>query len=128
MKKRKEPAVRKVIDLKDKLDAYCASALAAGNSKGPARSGSLPLASAATGAAALAVAPAAEATIQYNAQQNIFLRGTLGITVYDGFALTYIDMDGDDNDDFIFVHGHKYTNTDTEINKYIALARIFHEG
>ena len=122
----KKPEVKKISDLKDKLDAYRASALAAG--KGPTRTGNLALASAAAGGAALAVAPAAEATIQYNGQQNIFLQGTLGITAYDGFAYTFIDMDGDDSDDFILLHGHKYTNTDTEINKYIALARIFHEG
>ena len=59
-----KPAVKKIIDLKDKIEAYQASVLAA--RKGPARPGNLALASAAAGSAALAISPAAEAAIQHN--------------------------------------------------------------
>ena len=85
----KKPEVKKITDLKDKLDAYRASALAAGNgrSKGPTRAGpgNLALASAAAGGAALALTPAAEATIQYSGVQNT--------PVIDTYA--YIDLNGD---------------------------------
>ncbi len=82
-----KPEVKKITDLKDKLEAYRASALAAG--KVSARPSNLALASAAAGGAALAMAPAAEAVIQYSGLQNIEL------TPPNEFKPIDIDGDGD---------------------------------
>ncbi len=95
---KKKPEVRKISDLKNKLEAYRASALAAGNgrSKGLAKPGNLTLASAAAGGAALAIAPAAEAVIVYSGERNIMLTATNETnTKY------RIDMDSDGQSDFI---------------------------
>ncbi len=83
---KKKPAIKKISDLQDKLEAYRASALAAG--KGPARTGNLAFASAAAGGAALAMAPAAEAAIQYSGLRNILVTlRTEGIDLdNDGFT------------------------------------------
>ncbi len=104
MGKRKEPAVKKIIDLQDKIEAYRASALAA--RKGPAWPGNLALASAAAGGAALAVTPAAEAAIQYSGLQNI--------SVTD--RSVSIDVDGNKVNDFRISHDfstYMYTYTYT---------------
>ena len=93
----KKPAVKKITDLKDKLEAYRASALAAG--KGSARPGNLALASAAAGGAALAVAPAAEAAIQYSGVRDIMLMATN--TTNHKYN---IDVDGDGNDEFSIIN------------------------
>ncbi len=87
---KKKPAVKKISDLKDKLDAYQASALAAG--KGPARTGNLALASAAAGGAALAIAPAAEATIQYNGLRNILVTDRTENIDLDDDGVTDLDI------------------------------------
>ena len=90
----KKPAVKKISDLKDKLDAYRASALAA--RKGPARLGNLALASAAAGGAALAVTPAAEAVLQYSGPQNILVTN----------KNLFVDVDGDGVNNFIINHAY----------------------
>ncbi len=91
-----KPAVKKIVDLKDKLEAYRASALAAGRGRSPARTGNLALASAAAGGAALAIAPAAEAVIQYSGPQNI----TVAAATPSGTTTYNINMDGDGFNDF----------------------------
>ncbi len=105
---KKKPAVKKITDLKDKLDAYRASALAAGNgrSKGLARPGpgNLALASAAAGGAALAIAPAAEATIVYSGVRDIMLTATSE----EGFDYRYTPIYMDENDDVDFYRTHLY--------------------
>lgn len=88
----KKARARKVTDLKEQLEAYRASARTAG--KGPTRAGNLAMASAAAGGAALAVAPAAEAVIQYSGPQNIIVTDYL-----------YIDVDNDGYNDLVMVQG-----------------------
>ncbi len=96
--KKKKPAVKKIVDLKVKLEAYRASALAAGNGSARPGPGNLALASAAAGGAALAMAPAAEATIQYSGPQNIMVTDT-GI-----ISSTLINMDGVGPNEFQIFH------------------------
>ena len=99
MKSRKKPVVKKVVDLTDTLEAYRASAHAVG--QGPARLGNLALASAAAGGAALALTPAAEATIVYSGPQDIILRAD---DPPNYSASTLIDVDDDDITDFGIAH------------------------
>ena len=110
----KKPAIKKIIDLKDKLDAYRASALAAGRGKGPARPGNLALASAAAGGAALAVTPAAEATIQYSGVRDIILTNTCSL----------INMDSVGPNEFQIVHNNNYGNYYAKIDPITASAGI----
>ena len=93
MGKRKEPAIKKITDLREKLEAYRASALAAGKgrSKGLARVGNLALASAAAGGAALAIAPAAEAVIQHVTGPDL-PQVLIGVSKFSSFTF---DVDGD---------------------------------
>lgn len=115
MGKRKKPAVKKISDLKDKIEAYRASALAAGSGRGrsPAGPGKLALASAAAGGAALAITPAAEAVIQYSGLQNIMLTG----------RVSNIDVDGDGNGDFSI--GQYNIRID---RRFFAAAHVFLNG
>ena len=102
----KKTEVKKITDLKDKIEAYRASALAAGNGRkrGPARLGNLALASAAAGGAALAMAPAAEAVIQHSGPQNIMLTDATG-SPYAPTSFT-INLDGDLFNDLKINHFH----------------------
>ena len=108
----KKPAVKKISDLKDKLDAYRASALAA--RKGPARLGNLALASAAAGGAALAVTPAAEAVLQYSGPQNILVTN----------KNLFVDVDGDGVNNFIINHAYT-TSTYYGSTYFFTSAKIF---
>ncbi len=100
MKRSKNPAKKKITDLTDKIEAYRASAFAAGSErdKSPARAGpgNLALASAAAGGAALAVAPAAEAAIQHINPPDIIVQAGPSASTY-----TSIDVDGDGDNDFV---------------------------
>ena len=94
MKKSKKKSARKVADLRNKLEAYRSSALTVG--AGPSRNRSFALTSAASGVAALAVAPAAEANIVHSGPQNIVLT-SMGSTYPN---VTYLNIDGDADIDF----------------------------
>ncbi len=105
MKKGKKAVARKtVVDFKDKLEAYRASAIAVGKPPGWTKPGNLAWASAAAGGAALAVAPAAEAVIQYSGPQNI--------SVTSGYI--EIDVDNDGNNDLVLIHYPATTLTTTD--------------
>ncbi len=115
-KRKDQVAVKKTIDLKDKLDAYRASAIAAGKSRGksPSRPGHLALASAAAGGAALAITPAAEAVIQ-GPPPGTPLPINLTTTTSTRVSAN-IDMDGDGKTDFkIYQSRSSYTFTISSI-------------